>query len=319
MTASATELILELKTLRKGQGLAGEDIAGRIGPHLRQICSIDVNAPSTEVRNKIASWLEKQTESLSADQRIAILAAFAIEPIHQSQWYKDRLDWAAEKLERDPRSVRRKIDYAIDLIAARAQSLTSRAMEPNWLRPAWHTEALRVWHVLDGPHPEAVEFRRIVAEQDDLDELDLALSVPRESDDRASVSDLLINVFHGGTLRESKLESSTRVGLFLQLPAPLDAGQSHEFMIRYRIESDRKTEPHYVCTPRHRCDMFDLRVRFGSEKVPRSVQRFSELFQRDITDPNVATESVRVNSAGEVQATFHQLTLGMAYGLRWQY
>jgi hypothetical protein len=76
-------------------------------------------------------------------------------------------------------------------------------------------------------------------------------------------------------------------------------------------------QPHYVCVPKHRCDMFDLRVRFDLEKMPEHIWRLVDAFQRDVDDPAPSGEILPPDAAGEVHTMFRQLTPGRAYGIRW--
>jgi hypothetical protein len=71
-----------------------------------------------------------------------------------------------------------------------------------------------------------------------------------------------------------------------------------------------------VSVPRHSCDAFDLRVRFGLEH-PREVRALEGAFQRDVSDPAYTGRSHQVDSAGEVHLQFRNLTPGLAYGARW--
>jgi hypothetical protein len=316
MVVQFAHLVSELKTLRKGRGLFVGQISDRIGPAIRQACSIDEGDEPAEIRRKVAEWLENLTVTLPSDLRISALAAFGIDREARFPFYQDRVRWAADRIGRDDRSVRRRIDEAIDRIAERAVAATgSLVRDGHPLR--WHTQELRVALAIDRPGLEVIEFRRIVADDDGIDEVDLAWSVNAAEDHGGTPDDLSFDVFFGGTLVRRRRESTARVGLALSLARRLDVGQAHEFMVRYRLMPGRSIQPHFVCVPRHQCDWFDLHVRFDTERRPHNVQRIAELFQRDVTDPMVTGEVVEVDTAGEVHATFHQLTAGLAYGLRW--
>jgi hypothetical protein len=72
-----------------------------------------------------------------------------------------------------------------------------------------------------------------------------------------------------------------------------------------------------VCVPKHRCDLFDLRVRYDLNQLPQRVWRLTDAFQRDVTDPSFEGEHLDPDSVGEIHTTFRRLTPGLAYGIRW--
>ncbi|WP_326957513.1 hypothetical protein [Amycolatopsis sp. NBC_01286] len=301
------ELVQELKTLRKGRGLLGR-LEERVGPVLRSACEVTEEDGLATVRQKVAGRLSELAEHLPEDLRLAALAAFAICAEARQPLYQDRVKWAAMRVDRDPRTVRRRVDEAIELLAELA---TGAAAAPA-ASPAdrWHSTSLTVAMVLDQPQPEILEQRRIVADQDGLRSLDLAVSLP------AGRQDLTVTVLYGGTLVDRGMEASDRWGYGLELPRPLARGESWEVAALFRLPSAAALRPYMVCVPRHLCDSFDLRVRFGLEH-PREVRTLEGAFQRDVSDPAYSGGRHAVDSAGEVHLRFRGLTPGLAYGARW--
>jgi hypothetical protein len=229
-------------------------------------------------------------------------------------FYQDRVHWAATVLERDDRTIRRRIDEGIVQLAEMAVSAESRQSVAE-TGHGWHTEQLRVTLAMDQPTPEAFEFRRVIADQDELDELDLALTLttPPRDGMPGPVEELAVDVFHGGRLIKRAMESSDRFGLALELPEQLNRGDRHEFTLRFRA----KMQPHFVCVPRHPCEQFDLHVHFDPDRLPRNIWRLTKAFQDDARDPAPSGEPVMVDRVGEAHVRFHDLTPGFAYGLKW--
>src|SRR5207253_81515 len=114
------------------------------------------------------------------------------------------------------------------------------------------------------------------------------------------------------------MESSDRFGLALELPHPLRRNDRHTFALQTRIPEGKVMQPHYVCVPTHRCDLFELRVRFSAASPPRRVWRPDGGPQRDIDDPAVRGEAVALDRVGELRLVFHQLKTDRAYGARWE-
>lgn len=321
MDVRATRLVLELKTLRKGRGLQAPHLGERVGPTLRSICGIVDSDHSAETRRKVEGLLRTLATHLPDDFRVAVSAAFALEEGVSSQFYQERVAWVAKQLGRDHRTARRRVDEGIEQIAelAAARIPVSDSSRLPDSGPAWHTEELRVALTLDLPEPEALEFRRIVADRDELDELDLALTLtsPGGRAEPAEIEDLHVDVFYGGRLVAHKKESADRFGFVLALSRELRREERHEFLLRFRVPRHRTMQPHFVCVPRHQCDLFDLHVRFGPSASPRRVWKLADTFQRDVDDPTLDGSTVSLDDLGEVHLQFSNLTPGLAYGVRW--
>jgi hypothetical protein len=310
----AVDVVGELKVLRKGRGIFTTPLGDRVGPALRATCGILEDDDTVEIRRKLDHRLRPLVESLPDDLKIALLAAFALDERARRPFYQERVHWAAITLDRDDRTVRRRIDEGIEHIAAMAVAAGVPEPGPRYPSRSWHTEELRVSLALDQPVAEAFEFRRIVADADEIAELDLALTLttPGESRDSVRESDLEVDVFHGGVLAGRAMESSDRIGLALRLPEPLRRGERHDVGLRFRANM---REPHYICVPRHPCDLFDLHVRFG-ERVPDRIVRLEKAFQDDTRSPRGVL--LETDDAGEVHVRFRHLAPGFAYGIRWQ-
>lgn len=291
------ELVQELKTLRKGRGLAGR-LDGRVGPRLRTACAVASDDGQVAIREKVSGRLTELASQLPDDLRLAALAAFAICAEARQPLYQDRVRWAASRVDRDPRTVRRRVDEAIVLLAELASSVPVVSSSDRW-----HTASLSIACVVD--ELLVVERRRIVADQDGLEFVDLAVSLPLG---RPSVS-----VLYGGALVDRGMETSSRWGYGLELPRPLSRGETWETAVLFRPPSIR---PYMVSVPRQPCDSFDLRVRFG-EVPPAGVWALEGAFQRDVSDPGYQGRPVQVDSSGEVHLRFRGLMPGLAYGARW--
>ncbi|WP_260478641.1 hypothetical protein [Kibdelosporangium aridum] len=320
MTIRDEQLVADLKALRKGRGILAGSITARVGDALRTATGTHGVEHAVEVRRRVAECLWRWAGELPDDLRIAVRAAFALDQTDQLPLYKDRVRLVAERLNRDERTARRRIDEGIERLAEVARSgapLTE--FHPAEPVPGWHTEELRVTLALDQPTPEAFEFRRIVADHDRIEHVDLAitLTAPLGANGPARTDDLEIDVFHGGRLTAREMESTDRFGFRLTLPKPLRRHESHQIGLRFKIRPDRTMAPHYVCVPKHRCAEFDLRVRFDVRRPPERIWRLVNAFQRDVDDPQPRGETIPLDASGEIHTSFHELTPGLAYGIRW--
>jgi hypothetical protein len=292
---SPADLVVELKALRKGRGLLASRIGERIGAGLRMVCDVREDDGPAVIRQKVARRLELLAGDLPADLRMAVLAAFAIAPDVRLPFYQDRVSWTASRLNRDPRTARRRIDAGIDHLA---QLATVRPLAPP--RPAasaateaaWRTAELRVIVALDRPLPEVIELHRIVAGRPGL--ASVGVPVPGAAD-----------VLYGAT----RVHRGT-VGL----PGELVRGAEHEFALQYRLPD--AAVAHVVRTLDHPCDLFDLRVRFPDP--PRRIWPLRGVLDRDIAGPEHTGKPISPDAANELHLVFHGLTAGLAYGARWE-
>jgi hypothetical protein len=299
------DLVRELKTLRKGRGLLASHIGERIGSALRAICDVRDDDGPAVIRQKVARRLEILAGELPSDLRIAVLAAFAIAPDARLPFYQDRVGLTARRLNRDPRTARRRIDAGIDHIAQLATVRPVPAARPAEAAASasasasasaeggWRTLELRVIALLDRTHPEVVELHRIAAGHHDLVTVDVP--VP-------AAADVLYGATHAGRGT-------------VTLPRALARGEEHEFGIRYRIPD---TVPHLVRTQDHPCDLFDLRLRFDRDRPPWPIWLLAAALDRDLTEPERTGEVREIDAAGELHLVFRDLTPGLAYGARWE-
>jgi hypothetical protein len=321
MAVAVADLVKELRALRKGRGLYVTQLAERLGPALRTVCGLDDAAGPSESRSRVAEHLQRLAERLPEDLRIAVLAAYGIEPEARLPFYQDRVDWAADRLGRDRRTVRRRIDEGIKQMAELATAPDDATEPLQQVSPVdWHTKSMRAVLVLDRGSPVAFLERCIVAHRDDLERLDLAVTVtsPPCRSNALAAEDLLVDVTFGGALSWMGMESSDRFGLHLDLPHPLRRDESYTFALQMRIPEGKVMQPHYVCVPTHRCDLFELRIRFDAANLPRRVWRLDGVYQRDIDDPEVRAEAVALDRFGETSLVFRQLKTDRAYGARWE-
>jgi transcriptional regulator with XRE-family HTH domain len=206
----------------------------------------------------------------------------------------------------------------------------SRSVEPPWTagpggagRPSndsaegWYVESLSALLRLDADPIEAVEQRVIVATVDNLAEIASAISVPRDHADSGPAHGLDVELLHGGLLerREQPYESFFRN--VISLPRPLRAGERHAYAISLRIPPGQPMAAHYVHTPLQRSDYFEVRVRFGRDRLPPSIWKLDGVPTGVIYGRQPASEVLTPDRSGEVHLTFRDLRQGLSYGLSW--
>jgi hypothetical protein len=283
--AAQAELVSDLKALRKGRGLYVNNVAERVGHTLRDLCGVTEQDGPGEIRVRVAQRLEHLAVDLPDDLRIAVLAAFGMIPAARHPLYQERVSWIADRIGRDPRTARRRIDDAIHQLAQLACTPLRLRAATEPATAGWHTAATWVFLTMEDNSPEAFEHHRIIAAHDNLREIELSPAFGQPA------------VLWGGTLR----------GRVLVLPTPLSAGQAHDFWVRSRNPVRPRQ---FLYVPRRRCDNLELRVHFDWDRLPRAVSKLQGRPPRD-------TGRVPVDQAGEIHLSFRDLSRGLAYGARW--
>jgi hypothetical protein len=129
-------------------------------------------------------------------------------------------------------------------------------------------------------------------------------------------------VTRGGTLVRTEELSRNRTRYTIVLPHPLHADETHEYEMHIRVEPDEPMRDYYVFRPEHRCESFDLRVRFDRRHPPVWVR---QVVGEDVhvyypyEGVPAAAERVPVDATGEARASFTRLRQHLGYGLQWSF
>ncbi|WP_394617416.1 hypothetical protein JNUCC0626_48845 [Lentzea sp. JNUCC 0626] len=292
-------LVRELKTLRKGRGVHAGRIVDRIGPSLAAACGITSADGSVAAKQKLVTRLTELVEQLPEDLQFAARAAFGLIPDVRQPLYQERVTWVAARIDRDSRTVRRRVDEAVDQLAELAATTTPRT------DGSWHTAELSVAVVLDQGQPEVIERYQVVVDQDGVETLDFASVFPVRR------RDVDVHLLYGGTLRDRS--DADRPGFTLVPAEPLARGVTHDFALRYRLSHRDAMHPCVLHVPERPCELFDLRVRFEHDRK-RLVRAFDGVLRSEV-EPTGAQRTV--DRAGEIHLRFRRLLPGLVYGARW--
>ena len=306
-------LLDDLLALPRGRGVNSADI--KISEAVREFCGIAPDDPPGIARRKLVDRLEELADRLPPDLGLAARVALAIEPEARQRFLTERIEWLAKRIDRDIRTARRRMNEALRLMADMDTNFVangSAVPPPEQHHIAEHWALVR----LDEPMRDTYERRVIVSNIDALREIDTVLTLP-QTDSSSLAPDLQMEVLYGATVVEAVRETDTRFRYRLRLASPLHAGESHEYMILYRIPPEHFVRPHYVFIPHLRCNAVTLRVRFPADRPPVDVRRVETGYLRDL-DGEMSGEPLALGDAGELHLAFTSLVTGMAYGARWR-
>jgi hypothetical protein len=309
-----TLIAAEIRALRKGRALRAGDIDRRVGPRLRELASGEVS----DLRRVLGTQLGQHPRQLPDDLRTAVMASLGLsaETRHMPN-FGDRVSRLAEQSGHNYRTALRRIDAAEQLLAEEiAGELRRRGRQAAATASGWYLDEFRTVLRLDTPTPESHEYRRIVATRAGLTEVMAWLDVPRNPDQPRI--DLHAEVVYGGRLVRREEPSHSRVKFFVQLPAPLQSGQMHDYELILRVPEGRQIRPYYIFTPECHCNSFDLRVRFDPARLPAWIRRVEGETVRMYEEPRSDGNQLRPDGAGEVHLRFDNPTMYLGYGLQWQ-
>ena len=289
--------------------MLANDVADRIGPGLRVACGVAPDDSPAVVRRKVGERLSELCGRLPNDLRISVLAALALHPEADHQFMQDRMGWAAHRINRDhPRAAIRRMKVGFRIIAEQLDDLVDN---PS-INQGWHTGSLRALLRMDVDPPQVHEERTIVSTVDGLEEVQLRFSAHGQSDGNP----ITAAVLYGGEITGSERVVPSHRTFALRLPAPLRAGEQHEYGVRFTAHPRAVMPPFYVLTPLQPCAKFSVRVRFGTE-VPKKIWRVDGIPSRAIDDYAPDDALVSADRFGEVALEFSRLHQGLSYGVRW--
>jgi hypothetical protein len=311
-------LTAELKILRKGRGILVARIGERVGPALRALAGVAADTSTAELRRGLAELLERPAGQLPDDLRVAALVALGLYPDARLPFYQERIRWLAGYLQRDERTARRRVDQALEQLAELASAAAAR---PNADLPGeadgWYVDELRCVIVLDRAAPETFEYLKVTATRDDISELELPFTLPRDPATPDTPDDLVAEVVYGGGLRPPPRESANPSGFVLELPSPLKRYECAEVMLRCHQSPGQPMRQHHVLLPHRRCDLFDLRVRFDPDRPPRRVWQVPQTFHHGPDKGATHGKDVPLDAASEIHLKYRNLRPALSYGIQW--
>lgn len=292
MATSPSTLMTELKALRRGRGVQAPGIDRQVGPALREACGIDEFDGAEVVREKLHTWVSALVRTFPEDLRLAVTTPLALHDEAQHAFLTHRIQWLADLVDRDSRTIRRRIDDGLTRLVEAASRHTAR--DDRGTPDGWHIQQLHVLLRLDGPVPACTERWTIAAERDGVEEIPWPVAARRDGTGFSGGHE--IRVVHGVLLAEGGL----------RLPRPLQAGETQEFSLDVRIPRIQPAHPVYQFRTGRRCDRFDLVVRFHPDRLPIEVNGIGD-----------ALGSPVVNSVGEVEMSFRDTIPGRDCGISW--
>ncbi len=302
------QLKAELARLRKGRGASRPDLLAVLGPTLRTILDVDDTTREDEARTRLVSLLTAEASALQDDLRELVEAAYGISD--SRPLLHDRLLAVGHVLQRDERTLRRRLAEADDLLADRM--VLRFGARQGLAIPGWHWSSYRFEVDVTGERPIFLSTRTLVPTLDGLNEFDEMVSVPQVGNPEALQVEGVAGCTYLG--REPLSDSSWR--LRFALPRPLSAGEQHETVVRFTWPSRDWIQPVAAFVPMRRVERFEVSVAFGQPRSCGKAWIMNGVLPTSFRDPPAA----EALATGEtVEAAFHDLLIGHAYGIAWRW
>lgn len=337
-------LYQELRRLCRGRGVLAPDLNQAVGPQLA--AWLRDRSVSVLSRRSISELLEAETDVLPSDLRDAARVALALHPSARQRFLNERLGWLAADADRDVRTVRRRMEEALSLLAELMTAPGGRATERDDVTGPeceWHVADIRALVRLDAPQIEVIEERTISVTRGRVETVPVAVSLPPPDafQERpcpavgggtfpAGSSQTVIRnappeerglsaeVLYGARLLREERPSVSHFRFILALPRTFHEGDTCTWAMRFSLPAGQPMAPHYALTPFGRCVRYAVRVRFSAERPPQRIWLLDGVPPRMIDDPPDGLRVVEPDGAYEVGHIFHRLTPGIGYGFRWQ-
>lgn len=309
--ASADALARELRALKRGRGIAADQIATAAGPYLRELCDHRPTDDPDTLRIKLRGLIIRGSANLPEDERHLAWVALGIDPNARHRFLKQRLESTLRELDRDAiRTADRLANRGLRRIA---ENLAGLLDNPNpYVTEGWYTESLDSTVRLDLDRPELQEHRRIVPTRVGLDRLLVSVTIPPAEAEPDGTP--YVEIRSGTEALPITQVSPGYHQAVVPLPRRLQEGEPYEYDVTYVLAHHSLMRPYYLLTPLQQCQDFRLRVRFGRERLPAGVWRVDGV-------PRAVVEAVATTplapTDGEVAASFHRLRSGLSYGVRW--
>ncbi len=246
------ELRAELSRLRKGRGIARPGLLAALGPSLRTVLDIDPVTAEEEARTKLMTLLTGESSNLPHDLGLLVSAAFGMTSSHVL--LNERLADVGHLLQRDPRTLRRRLAEADDLLADRI--VQRFAPRQGLARPGWHWVTYRLEVDVSDDRPVFVSSRTLVSALDGLTEFGEIVSIPLTGD----AESLHVEGLSGCTYVGMDALSGTSWRLRFQLPHPLAASETHDTTVRFTWPSRDWIQPFAAFVPMRPVERFEVKV-----------------------------------------------------------
>jgi len=273
---------------------------------LRTILDVDDTTREDEARTRLVSLLRGEASALPDDLCALVEASFGISD--SRPLLHDRLLAVGEVLQRDERTLRRRLSESDELLADR-MALRFGARQGLTI-PGWHWSSYRLEVDVADDRPSFLSTRTLVPSIAGLSSFEEIVSIPQVGDSESLGVEAVAGCTYLG--RDPLSGSSWR--LLFALPRALAAGEPHETVVRFTWPGRDWIQPVAAFVPMRRVERFEISVDFGQPRSCTKAWILDGVLPTSFADPPVAQDLVPDEVA---EARFNDLVIGHAYGIAW--
>ncbi|HMS18254.1 MAG TPA: hypothetical protein PKA37_15525 [Planctomycetota bacterium] len=308
---ASTSISAEIAALHKGRGLRDPRLGRRVGPALRAALHITDPATEPQVRDRVVAAIRSAAQTLPSDLRTAFLLASALTT--DAPTLSGRLAKAATALDRDPRTVRRRLAQANDAVAV----VLERGSRPQpAMEDAWYIESLSSLVEINAPRVRTRATKVIVPTQGGATRVSERFSLPNAPSDLCGIAEPEISVNAGGKLLDVQ-RRGTVWSYDVELHEPMVVGVQQEIITEIGFPSMSLLAPVVIMVPIRPCRFFDITVDFGQPPITEAAWLVDGDYPTTLADSPAPSTRLEVPESGRLRAAFSGLRAGLAYGLRW--
>lgn len=300
----------ELLALLVGRGVRRPRCRDWLGPELQRILRLDASASDELCRQRLIDLIRKETARLPSDLKQLYRLASGIDG--DARFQRERLKAAEKLLDRGPRTLRRKLRRAEQMMAASLASQYPRNDHP-YTDQGWHWEEYSVDLDLAPAEPTATITRRIRALFDGQQVVREVFSVPRSAVGHA----IRFEALEGCELDDVVQTSPSIWVATFRLPVPLATGYVQRTLVRATFDSLDAVAPFVAHNPVRPCSRYEVTVRVGDPSRVASIWRIDGFMTATVLDEQPGPDAVTVGPGAVRTATFNNLMNGLVYGLGW--
>jgi hypothetical protein len=312
MDIDATALKEEVGRLCRRGAARDAQLRQHLGDNLRRLANISESDLTGQIPIRLSSLVERCLGD-HAEERETLLTALGLHPPAQHATLNGRLVWLANKRYVAPRTMRRRLEDAIDAFVHAAVALACASATADEL--GYIVDMFDGTVTFDGCRTRCIERRRVRVVRDQLSVIRCRFGVPspRRGGDEFGFN---VDLVYGGVRCDVGYQTSV-VEYGVEVPRPLDAGDLHEFEITYELPAAQPMDPYYVVRPAAPFGSVSLTVRFDPRRVPERVWQINGVLRREIDGCPPDDQLLSLEPTGCVRATFHDGYEGRMYGIAW--
>jgi hypothetical protein len=310
------ELAKELDELHRGLGVHRPQLARHLGPRLIEVLRIEPDADQNEVRRVLLSGLSEAARTLPRGLRMVFVMASGLGA--EEQQLTERMDLAAQEVNRGLRQVRRWLREADALVAeALARQGGTDDIAPEG-RPGWYIETFSSIVRVDRSRPQFVSMREIYATAPQLSTISENITISRAT--AGDDDDLLEVVAVDGCTVTNLVRASTSLWRFnLELDRTLRAGDRHRLGVMVTMPSREYIRPYSVMVPFRTTRRFSTEVHLGDPPLASQAWRLNAVPPVMLDDAIPTSDTYDLEQGSVIRADFPTVITGLAHGIQWSW